>query len=274
MRRLLPRNAPARPRPAARRGRRRWRPRWPPRRAPSRRAGSPTRRPPPPPPPAPRGRTSRGTARAAARASPAPCSRSSRLDGGVVLDRIGAVERREVHHVHEQAAALDVGEELVAEPGARAGAFDQPRDVGQDDLPLVGLDRAEHRLERREGVAGDLRLGAREPRQQRALAGVREAHQARVGQQPQPQLEPSLLPGQPALGHARGLTRRAGKGLVSATARRRRAPPPRAARARPGPSECPARGPPPPFRGAPATSRSSRLPRGAGCPRRGRRAAP
>ena len=36
----------------------------------------------------------------------------------MVLLRVGAVERREVEHVHEQPRALDVGEEVVAEAGA------------------------------------------------------------------------------------------------------------------------------------------------------------
>ena len=79
------------------------------------------------------------------------------LDHAVVLDRVRAVERREVEHVHEQPRALDVGEEVVAEPGAVARALDQPRDVGDHELAVVGVERAEHRLERRERVGGDLR---------------------------------------------------------------------------------------------------------------------
>ncbi len=63
--------------------------------------------------------------------------------------------------VDEQPAALDVGEELVAEPGALGGALDQPGDVGEHELAVVDVDRAEHRLERRERVVGDLRRGAR-----------------------------------------------------------------------------------------------------------------
>ena len=49
------------------------------------------------------------------------------LDHRVVLHRVRAVERREVEHVDEQPRALDVGEEVVAEPGAAAGALDQAR---------------------------------------------------------------------------------------------------------------------------------------------------
>ena len=59
--------------------------------------------------------------------------------------------------------ALDVGEELVAEPRALGGALDQARDVGDHELAaLVVLDRADRGLERRERIVGDLGLGARE----------------------------------------------------------------------------------------------------------------
>ena len=47
----------------------------------------------------------------------------------------------------------------MAEPDALGGALDQPRNVGDDELAAVRrVDRAEHRLERRERVVGDLRL--------------------------------------------------------------------------------------------------------------------
>ena len=79
------------------------------------------------------------------------------LDHAVVRDRVRAVERREVEHVHEQPRALDVREEVVPEAGAVAGALDQPGDVGDHELAVVGVERAEHRLERGERVGGDLR---------------------------------------------------------------------------------------------------------------------
>ena len=71
--------------------------------------------------------------------------------GELVLDRlpvggrVRAVQRREVEHVDEQPRALDVREEVVAEPRAVAGALDQPRDVGQHELALVGVERAQYR---------------------------------------------------------------------------------------------------------------------------------
>ena len=49
-------------------------------------------------------------------------------------------------------------------PAPSRGALDQARDVGDHELAVVGVERAEHRLERRERVGGDLRRGAREAR--------------------------------------------------------------------------------------------------------------
>ena len=68
------------------------------------------------------------------------------LDRGVVGERVRAVShrelRREVEHVHEQPRALDVREEVVAEPGAVAGALDQARDVGDDQLAFAPASRS------------------------------------------------------------------------------------------------------------------------------------
>ena len=140
------------------------------------------------------------------------------LDRLVVLLGVGAVQRLQVEHVHEQAAALDVREELVAQPGARAGALDQPGDVRDHELAVVALERAEHRLDRGERVVRHLRLRAREPGEQRRLPGVRQAHEAGVRLQAQLQLERPLLAGQAALREARGLAGGGGELPVAAPA--------------------------------------------------------
>ena len=80
------------------------------------------------------------------------------LDHREVRLGLAPVEWRQVEDVHEQPRALDMGEEVVAQAGAVAGALDQAGDVGDDELAVVGLERAEHRLERGERVGGDLRL--------------------------------------------------------------------------------------------------------------------
>ena len=62
------------------------------------------------------------------------------LDRRVVRHGVGAPPRGElggeVEHVHQQAGALHVREELVAEAGALGGALDQTRDVGHPSWRL------------------------------------------------------------------------------------------------------------------------------------------
>ena len=67
-------------------------------------------------------------------------------------------QRRRVDHVQQQAGALQVAQELVAQAGALGGALDQARDVGHDEA-LLGRDAhdAEIRMQRGERVVGDLR---------------------------------------------------------------------------------------------------------------------
>ena len=75
----------------------------------------------------------------------------------VGVARVALLDGSTRDQVDEHPAALDVGEELVAEPGARRRALDQPGDVGEHQLALAVVDRPQHRLERRERIVGDLR---------------------------------------------------------------------------------------------------------------------
>ena len=134
------------------------------------------------------------------------------------VGRLGVAAGADLDQVDEQPAALDVGEELVAEPGALRGALDQARDVGEDELAVVAVDRSEHRLEGRERVVGHLRRRPREPGEQRRLAGVGQADQPGVGEQAEAQLDPAARPLQPALGEARRLLGGAGEALVAVPA--------------------------------------------------------
>ncbi len=108
--------------------------------------------------------------------------------------RLAAQLWRDVEHVYEQAGALDVGEEVVSEAGAVAGPLDETGDVGDDELAVVRLQRAEHRLERGERVVGDLGRRARQPRDERGLARVGQADETDVGEELQLQRQPPLLP--------------------------------------------------------------------------------
>ncbi len=105
-------------------------------------------------------------------------------DGLVILDGVGAIGWFGFDEVDQDAGAFDVSEELVAEAGAGAGAFDQAGDVGHDEGAVeVELDDAEVGRFGGEGVVGDQRAGAGDAGEERALAGVGFAHQADVGDQ-------------------------------------------------------------------------------------------
>ena len=123
------------------------------------------------------------------------------VEAGAVLREL-AVDRspsgldiaRRIDDVHEQARALEVGEELVAEADALARALDQTGHVGDDELaPVRRVDRPENGRQRRERVFGDLRPGVRDPGEKRRLARVRKADERRVSEQLEPQLELGLL---------------------------------------------------------------------------------
>ena len=108
--------------------------------------------------------------------------------------------------MHEHASPLHVAQEGMAQAGPRAGALDEPRQVGDGGPALVGgvvhgqVQHAQVRLEGREGVVGHLGPGCREGRQERGLARVGKAHEADVGDEPQLQPQAALLAGLALLG--------------------------------------------------------------------------
>ena len=138
----------------------------------------------------------------------------------------GAVDQMQQH-----AAALDVAEEAVAEARAFVRAFDQAGNVGQHELAAVALDHAELRVERGEGIVGDLRLGRAHRGEERRLAGVRQPDQAGVGDQLQPQPDPALLAVLAGIGVARRAVGRRLEMRVAEAAVAALAPAPRARRA-------------------------------------------
>ncbi len=117
----------------------------------------------------------------------------------------------------EGPGALEVGQELVAEPDTFARPLDQPGHVGHDHLAAVRrFDRAENWLECRECIVGHLRPGVRDPRQKRRLPRVRKADERGVGEQLQVQLDVELVAGEADLGEAGHLARRAHETRVAA----------------------------------------------------------
>ena len=115
--------------------------------------------------------------------------------------------------------ALEVGEELVPEARAVRRTLDEAGHVGDGELARVRpVDHAEDRLERREGIVGDLRLRVRDASKERRLAGVRQAGERRVDDELQAELELRLVAGQARLRETRRLTCRGCESGVPAPA--------------------------------------------------------
>ena len=127
-------------------------------------------------------------------------------DRAVVGDRVGAVDRHGLDQVDQQAGPLDVAEELVPQAvprraPLRSGRGCRPR---RSDRSRPTCDGAEVGVLGRERIVGDLGMGPRDPREQRRLAGVRQADQADVGDDLQFQGDPALLARLARLGLPRG----------------------------------------------------------------------
>ena len=110
--------------------------------APSRSRHSSARAPPRPPA---RGRPSTGTGCAAAPRGRRRSRDSSALDVRVVLHRVRAVDRARGRARARAAACARRGRGTRGRGRRPLGALDQPGDVGDHELAVVGLDRAEHR---------------------------------------------------------------------------------------------------------------------------------
>src|SRR5689334_19547769 len=117
--------------------------------------------------------------------------------------------RGEIYEVHEDRAALDVAQELIAETMSFVRAFDESRNVGDDErFVVIRADHTEVRDERRERVIGDLRLRCADDRDERRLARVRKTDHADVGDELELDEELALLTLFTRLRESRSLTRR------------------------------------------------------------------
>ena len=90
----------------------------------------------------------------------------------------------QAYHKEQHGVALDVAQEAGAQALALGRALDDAGNVGHHERFVVAVGHhAQVGHEGGEGVVGNLGLGGRYYRQQRALARVGEAHEAHVGQQ-------------------------------------------------------------------------------------------
>ena len=105
--------------------------------------------------------------------------------------------RREIDEMHEHGAALDVPQKLVAEAVSFVCAFDETRNIGNDEcLLVIRFDDAEVRDERGEWIVGDFRFGGADHRDQRRLAGIRQTDDSHVGDELQLDEQLALFAGQ------------------------------------------------------------------------------
>ncbi len=92
----------------------------------------------------------------------------------------------------------------MAQSSALGRPFDQPGDVGENELAAVDFHDPEAGFEGGERIVGDLGTGRRYPGDEGRLAGVGEAHEGGVGHQFQFEDEPPLRPVLTLLGDGRG----------------------------------------------------------------------
>ena len=119
--------------------------------------------------------------------------------------------------MQEQLCALEMGEELVPEPGTFRGTFDQARHVGDRELPRIRpVDDSEDRLDRREGIVGDLRLRVRDAAKERGFAGIGETGERGIDHELEPQDEIDLVARKPGFREAWRLPGRRRKAGVPA----------------------------------------------------------
>ena len=112
------------------------------------------------------------------------------------------LERRAVHDVQERRAALDVAQELEAEPLALARALDEARHVGHGEAVVAGLHDAEVRMQRGERIVGDLRSSRGERGDEARLARRGEADQRDIRDRLELERDLALEPGRAEQGEA------------------------------------------------------------------------
>ena len=121
----------------------------------------------------------------------------------------------------QQARALDVPQELRAQPGSCVRALDQARNVGDHKadfiLRIAHRNHAKIRLQSGERIVGDLRPRRRDARDQRGLTHVRISDQADIRQQLQFKPVVVFFAGASILVLARRLMHRSGKARIAAS---------------------------------------------------------
>src|SRR5690606_18205081 len=124
----------------------------------------------------------------------------------------------EWHQESQHPSPLDVLQELQAEATALVGSLDDAGDVGHHERARARQpDDAEIRLQRREGIVGDLGTRGTDYRQQGAFSRIRFADKANIGDQLEHQLDAAFLPLAAGLELARGSVGGGGEVSIATT---------------------------------------------------------
>ena len=136
-----------------------------------------------------------------------------------ILDGLTALAAGDVHHMQQQAAALHMAQEVVAQTDALAGTLDQAGDIGADKACALchGYD-TQRGHQRGEVVVCDLGLGCADGGDEGGLAHIGEADQAHIGDQFQLQRHLNVLAGHTGLCKLGDLAGGRGKMRIAITA--------------------------------------------------------
>ena len=94
----------------------------------------------------------------------------------------------------KQTAAGDVPQKSVPEPKISMRAFDQTRNIRHRRAAIIReIHHADHRVQSRERIRRDLRMGRGNSPQQRRFPGIRVTDQSGIGDRPQLENEGPLL---------------------------------------------------------------------------------
>ena len=116
------------------------------------------------------------------------------LDDLVVLHGIAPLEAtRQIDDMQDERRALDVAQELVAQPLALGRPLDETGYVGNREAQVSVTHHAEVGRERGKGIVGDLGTRGRHAGDERALAHGRHAHERGVGHELHLEFDPERV---------------------------------------------------------------------------------
>ncbi len=102
-------------------------------------------------------------------------------DGPVIGNRIRSVHRHRFDKVHEDSGPFDMSQELMSESDSTVRAFDQARNIGQDERGIgIDLDASQVGVFGSKWIVGNLRPGTGNSAQESTLAGIRHSDETDV----------------------------------------------------------------------------------------------